>query len=81
MTKTQFLRLLQVEVDKFPTRWRAAEHLHLSESALSRVINRKQEPSDELLDYFGLTRQTQYVKALTVDKKINPADNCAAVEG
>ena len=86
MTHGQFLRLLKTETAKFPTLWRAAEKLGVSESALSRVLRGKQAPSDALLERFGLDRAVAYtrksqnktdVNGLTVDTKINIAGNCA----
>ena len=90
MTQKQFLRLLHSEIGKFPTRWKAAELLGISESALSRVLRGKQEPNESLLGRFGLSRQIVYigkhknpfdVNSLTVDTKINPDENCVEVEG
>lgn len=61
MTHTQFIRILRSEVDKAPSRWRAAERLGISESMLSRVLRGKQQPNDSLLAHYGLKRQTVYV--------------------
>jgi len=61
MTPTHFLRILQSDVNKAPTRWRAAERLGISESMLSRVLNGKQAPSDTLLLHYGLKREVAYV--------------------
>ena len=62
MTHRQFLRLLQSDVEKAPTRWRAAERLGISESMLSRVLRGKQSPSDALLQHYGLKREVVYSK-------------------
>jgi hypothetical protein len=82
MTQRQFLRLLRSDVDKAPTRWRAAERLDLSESSLSRVLSGKQEPSAALLKRYGLVRQIVYVpetpKRTLVNRKVDePVDNSA----
>jgi hypothetical protein len=61
MTKRHFLRILESEADKAPTRWRAAERLGISESMLSRVLSGKLEPNDALLARFHLRRQVVYV--------------------
>ncbi len=75
MTQRQFLRLLRSDVDKAPTRRRAAERLDISESALSRVLSSKQEPSAALLKRYGLVRQIVYVQDAqpkpTVNKKVD----------
>jgi DNA-directed RNA polymerase specialized sigma54-like protein len=81
MTQRQFLRLLQAEANKSPTRWKAAERFGVSESTLSRVINGKIEPNDVLLGHFSLKRQVVYiplpkVNSLTVDTKINIDETC-----
>jgi predicted transcriptional regulator len=90
MTQRQFIRMLLARVGQSPTRWKAAELLGISESTLSRVISGKFEPSAELLNRFNLKRQVIYVKqshasqdvnSLTVDTKINTAENCARVQG
>jgi hypothetical protein len=74
MTQRQFIRLLRSEVDKSPTRWKAAERLNISETSLSRILNCKQEPSAPLLKRYGLVRQVVYVpgpvKPLVVKEKI-----------
>lgn len=86
MTKRQFLRLLESELNKFPTRWRAAEHFGVSESSLSKVMRGVQEPGPAILGRFGLVSQTIYTKkhndtptvnSLTVDTKINTTKNCS----
>ena len=86
MTKRQFLRLIEAELSKFPTRWRAAERFGLSESSLSKVMRGLQEPGPALLSYFNLTAETIYlpnhksltdVNSLTVDTKINSVETCA----
>ena len=86
MTKRQFLRLLESELNKFPTRWRAAERFGVSESTLSKVMRGLQEPGPAILNYFNLSSQTIYTKQLqdapnvnrlTVDTEINPSSNCA----
>lgn len=89
VTQRQFIRLLRSEVDKAPTRWKAAERLNLSESALSRTLAGKQEPSSALLKRYGLMRQIVYVpvpvKPVVVKHKVTiPTENqdsaCAVVE-
>jgi hypothetical protein len=62
MTKSQFRRLLEAEVSRYKTQWRAAEELGLPQSMLSRVLAGKVEPGPTLLAYFGLAREIHYVK-------------------
>ncbi len=88
MTQRQFIRLLRSDVDKAPTRWKAAERLNLSESALSRTLAGKQEPSPALLKRYGLVRQVVYVepaRRYIVNRKVdvqteNKTDACAVAE-
>ncbi len=68
MTHRQFLRLLNSEVSKSPTRWKAAERLGLSESALSRVLRGKQAPNAELLARFNLTSTTVYLPSRNANR-------------
>lgn len=84
MTKAQFMRLLQFELDRHKTQRRAATRLGISESALSLILSGKQEPSAALLRFFGLQAVTTYlpctistpeVNSLTVDKKISERFN------
>lgn len=75
MTQRQFLRLLRSDVDKAPTRWRAAERLNVSETSLSRILSGKQEPNATLLKRYGLVRQIVYVpepvKTPVVNRKVD----------
>lgn len=71
MTQRQFIRILKTDVDKAPSRWRAAERLNISGASLSRIMAGKQEPSSALLKRYGLVRQIVYVNApLPVKRKI-----------
>ncbi len=63
MTQSQFLRILQADVNKAPTRWRAAERLGISESMLSRVLCGRTLPNDVLLARYGLVRQIIYARS------------------
>jgi molybdopterin-biosynthesis enzyme MoeA-like protein len=84
MTKRQLLRILEAELNKFPTRWKAAESFGISESSLSKVMRGLQEPGPAILDRLGLTSQVVYIKkhktnhvvnGLTVDTEINIPQN------
>lgn len=80
MTQRQFIRILRSDVDKAPSRWRAAERLNISGASLSRIMAGKQEPSAAILKRYGLVRQIVYVndpaRGVVVKKKVyEPEEN------
>lgn len=65
------MRLIEAELTKFPTRWKAAEHFGISESSLSKIMRGQLEPGPVLLSHFGLITQTIYVNKHTSEEVVN----------